>query len=136
MSPLSPSPFFLSYWLTFSVMSFCLRSPLTANAFSITHASMTNQVTKKWVEPNASTALHQSSIQQNIENQDLSSRIHLPNRRADEILNMEMLDKLEIVVGRVAMVGASGLFFKEVLTGMSIVEQVADLAVHIATSLN
>jgi hypothetical protein len=51
----------------------------------------------------------------------------LPQRRDELVQRARELDRFELVVGRVAMVGATVLLVKELFTGESFVEQVTDI---------
>jgi len=76
-----------------------------------------------------SSPLYQSSIPQDFLGDN--SSIHLPNQsKKEQEQRQEFLDKMEIGIGRVAIVGAVGLMLKEVATGESIFQQVLDLFSH------
>lgn len=58
----------------------------------------------------------------------LPAWIDLPSRRKDD--DFAVLEDVEMMIGRVAMVGATALIFQELFTGESILEQVMDLQSH------
>jgi hypothetical protein len=58
---------------------------------------------------------------------NLPAWVNLPNRVSRSAVT-DTLFTTEIQIGRLAMVGAVGLFLKEIVTGESVLEQISDIA--------
>ncbi|GKY93968.1 hypothetical protein MPSEU_000363700 [Mayamaea pseudoterrestris] len=60
---------------------------------------------------------------------NLPSWMDLPSKKEREILTVAQLDGAELLIGRIAMVGAVGIIVNEIFTGASILDQCQD-ALH------
>lgn len=107
----------------FALVGFLLAAALQVESFAV--------VSPKSLRPVA-TRLDMSSVPRENDtpssSQERPAWINLPMRRSDEDKLLRAADNIEIVVGRVAMLGSLILLSQELLTGESIQEQVVNLA--------
>jgi hypothetical protein len=72
----------------------------------------------------SSSSQSQQQQQQQPQDQSVPSWIDLPNKV--DSAPSSALDGMELIVGRIAMIGATGIIIKEVFTGESVLEQCRD----------